>query len=786
MPIPRHLRLRRFRHVPPTFHFAALRSMATIHRGDYATLTEDDVKHFATILASTSILSSLPPFNHPQSDLDSYNNDWMGKYKGHSKLVLKPKSTTEVSAVLKHCYERKLAVVPQGGNTGLVGSAVPANDEVILSLANMSKIRTFDPMSGIIVQKEGKSASCQKIIYVIDLPYSCQIGGNISTNAGGLRVLRYGSLHGSVLGLEVVLPNGEILDQLSTMRKDNTGYDLKQLFIGAEGTLGIVTAVSILCPPAPRAQQNLVLALPSYDKLPEVFKLAKTYLSEVLSAFELFDREAYDLVCHHTGKRGLDENEIGDSKFFVLIETSGGRAEHDEEKLSSLLETLYATATSPSPLINSGVLSQSTDQFASLWSLREGIPEAAGKTGKVYKYDISVPVREFMNVTNLVRNRLQERGLYRCGPSSQVSYVMGYGHVGDGNLHINVVANAYNQEIEKALEPFVFEVVQSHKGSISAEHGLGLQKTQHLHYSKSQVSRDWMRRVKLLFDDKGIMNPGKVVARETKPWQSLTAGTFAGAVEAFITYPTEFVKTRSQFDGNKVPKDGPIAIIRDTWAKHGPKGFYSGCTALVVGNAAKAGVRFVSYDKFKQMLADKDGRVSAPRSLVGAGMMEAILAVTPSETIKTKLIDDSKLPQPRFRGLIHGSACIVREEGLLGIYRGLFPVMMRQGANSAVRFTTYSTLKQFVQSNMRLREGVPLPSSVTFGVGAVAGLVTVYTTMPLDVIKTRMQSLKARSQYKNSFDCAYQTFVNDGITSFWRGTTPRLARLMVSSPMINS
>lgn len=121
MPIPRHLRLRRFRHVPPTFHFAALRSMATIHRGDYATLTEDDVKHFATILASTSILSSLPPFNHPQSDLDSYNNDWMGKYKGHSKLVLKPKSTTEVSAVLKHCYERKLAVVPQGGNTGLVG-----------------------------------------------------------------------------------------------------------------------------------------------------------------------------------------------------------------------------------------------------------------------------------------------------------------------------------------------------------------------------------------------------------------------------------------------------------------------------------------------------------------------------------------------------------------------------------------------------------------------------------------------------------------------------------------
>ncbi|CAE6418995.1 unnamed protein product [Rhizoctonia solani] len=276
-----------------------------------------------------------------------------------------------------------------------------------------------------------------------------------------------------------------------------------------------------------------------------------------------------------------------------------------------------------------------------------------------------------------------------------------------------------------------------------------------------------------------------VAKKETKPWQSLAAGTFAGAVEAFVTYPTEFVKTRSQFDGNK---EGPIAIIRSTWNQHGARGFYSGCTALVVGNAAKAGVRFVSYDRFKRALADKDGRVSAPRSLVaglGAGMMEAVFAVTPSETIKTKLIDDSKLPQPRFRGLIHGTRIIVREEGIRGIYRGLFPVMMRQGANSAVRFTTYSTLKQFVQSNMRLREGVPLPSSVTFGVGAIAGLVTVYTTMPLDVIKTRMQSLKARAQYKNSFDCAYQTFVNDGVLSFWRGATPRLARLMASHHKTN-
>lgn len=205
--------------------------------------------------------------------------------------------------------------------------------------------------------------------------------------------------------------------------------------------------------------------------------------------------------------------------------------------------------------------------------------------------------------------------------------------------------------------------------------------------------------------------------------------------------------------------------------------------ALVVGNSVKAGVRFVSYDHFKHALADAEGKVSAPRSLLaglGAGMMEAIFAVTPSETIKTKLIDDSKSPNPRFRGLIHGTGIIVREEGLRGVYRGLFPVMMRQGANSAVRFTTYTTLKQFVQGQGRA--GQQLSSVMTFGIGAFAGLITVYTTMPLDVIKTRMQSLEARQAYRNSFHCAYRIFTEEGIRRFWTGTTPRLARLVVCVP----
>ncbi|ESK82473.1 mitochondrial tricarboxylate transporter [Moniliophthora roreri MCA 2997] len=272
------------------------------------------------------------------------------------------------------------------------------------------------------------------------------------------------------------------------------------------------------------------------------------------------------------------------------------------------------------------------------------------------------------------------------------------------------------------------------------------------------------------------------MSKKEKPIHSLIAGSMAGAIEAFITYPTEFVKTRSQFGGKK---QAPVTIVKETLKTQGVAGLYSGCMALVIGNAAKAGVRFVSYDHFKSILADSQGKISAPRSLVaglGAGMMEAIFAVTPSETIKTKLIDDAHRPNPQYRGLVHGTVSIVRQEGILGIYRGLFPVMMRQGANSAVRFTTYSTLKQFVQGTAR--PGQTLPSAITFGIGAIAGLVTVYTTMPLDVVKTRMQSLEAKSQYRNSFHCAYRIFTEEGVLRFWTGTTPRLARLVLSGGIV--
>lgn len=270
-------------------------------------------------------------------DLVFYNEDWMRKYRGSSQIVLKPKNAEQVSAILKHCNERKLAVVPQGGNTGLVGGSIPVFDEIVISMSNMNKIRSFDPVSGILVSDAGvilenadKYLGDNGYIFPLDLGAkgSCHVGGVVATNAGGLRLLRYGSLHGSVLGIEAVMADGTIVNNLSTLRKDNTGYDLKQLFIGSEGTLGVITGISILCPPRPTAVNVAFLGLESYEQVQKTFVKAKKELSEILSAFECMDTISQDIVAEHTDLiRPLSEK----YPFYVLIETSGSNKEHDDE-----------------------------------------------------------------------------------------------------------------------------------------------------------------------------------------------------------------------------------------------------------------------------------------------------------------------------------------------------------------------------------------------------------------------------------------------------------------------
>ncbi|KAI8384885.1 mitochondrial carrier domain-containing protein [Radiomyces spectabilis] len=276
--------------------------------------------------------------------------------------------------------------------------------------------------------------------------------------------------------------------------------------------------------------------------------------------------------------------------------------------------------------------------------------------------------------------------------------------------------------------------------------------------------------------------------KKKDPILSFIAGTAGGAVEGAVTYPTEYVKTRLQLQAGgklqpgevrfKGPVDCFVQIVKTKGIGH----IYTGVGALVIGNAAKAGVRFLTYDQIAGLLKDKDGKLTGVRSLLaglGAGMTEAALVVTPSETIKTKLIHDKNLANPRFNGLLHGTMTILKEEGISGVYRGLGPVMAKQGANSAVRFSCYSTFKTQMQK-WRGKGNEPLPAAHTFVVGGMAGIVTVYATMPFDVIKTRMQGLDARTLYKNSFDCVMQVVKKNGVFSLWKGTTPRLVRLVLA------
>jgi len=466
----------------------------------FAQLTKEHVDYFKDIVGSNAVIDAVT--NEAASDdVEPFNADWMQKYRGHCKLVLKPASKEEVSKILSYCNNHKLAVVPQGGNTGLVGGSVPVFDEIVINLGRMNKIRSFDDVSGILVADAGcilettdNYLAERGYVFPLDLGAkgSCQIGGNIATNAGGLRLLRYGSLHGNVLGIEAVLPNGTIVDDLFKLRKNNTGYDLKQLFIGGEGTTGIVTGVSVQCPQRSQAVNVAFLGLESFEKVQQAFREAKLQLSEILSAFELMDARSQKLV------RDVRKNQQpleGDHPFYCLIETSGSNADHDSEKLEQFLEDVMGK-----DIVADGVLSQDETQARSLWGWREGIPECLGHWGGVYKYDVSIPLKELYQLVDDVRVRIEDAGLVGESSDKPVVAVVGYGHMGDSNLHLNVAVRRYTPEVEKILEPYVYEWISKRQGSISAEHGLGLAKKKYIGYSRSDTMVDLMKQIKQLYD----------------------------------------------------------------------------------------------------------------------------------------------------------------------------------------------------------------------------------------------------------------------------------------------
>eukprot|EP01029_Cantina_marsupialis_P001500 TRINITY_DN11281_c0_g1_i1.p1 TRINITY_DN11281_c0_g1~~TRINITY_DN11281_c0_g1_i1.p1 ORF type:complete len:492 (-),score=183.90 TRINITY_DN11281_c0_g1_i1:389-1864(-) len=456
-----------------------------------------DIDLFKSYLGENNVITD-------PDELRSANTDWMKQYFGNSPVILRPKTTAQVSAIMRHCDSVGLKVVPQGGNTGLVGGSVPVADEVILSMSNMRDIISFDENSGIVVCDAG--CILQNVddwlrekdhIFPLDLGAkgSCHVGGVVATNAGGLRLLRYGSLHGSVMGLEVVKADGTVLDLLKELRKDNTGYDMKQLFIGSEGTLGVITKVAVACPAKSNSVQLAMLACPSFDAVRKVVKKARTDLGEILSAVEFLENCCLEMEIEQLGVRSPFESK---SAYYMMIESSGSNNDHDVEKMSTFLEEVMEEG-----LVEDGTLAQSEQAFHELWALREDITLGLAAKGHMYKHDVSLPMQSMADVLEAVREKLDGK-----------AEVFGYGHLGDGNLHLNAVTSEYEPGVKKIIDDQLYSMIADLGGSVSAEHGIGQMKVNKIQLSKSQEVLRSMADVKKVMDPNNTLNPGKVIPPE--------------------------------------------------------------------------------------------------------------------------------------------------------------------------------------------------------------------------------------------------------------------------------
>jgi FAD/FMN-containing dehydrogenase len=455
------------------------------------------------------------------SELEPYLTEWRGLFHGQTPLLLLPASVAEVSAILRLCHEHGVGVVPQGGNTGLVGGAIPglAADgpaEVLLSARRLNNVREIDTANftmtveaGCILEQLQNEAAEQNLYFPLSLAAegSCQIGGNISTNAGGTNVLRYGNTRDLVLGLEVVLPDGTVYDSLSGLRKDNAGYDLKQLFIGAEGTLGFITAATLKLFSAPRSTATAWLAVVDPAAAVKLYGEARANVGDDMVAFELIPQLAVDMVLSHIPacRDPLEsQSEVETAGWFVLLEMAGARLQtQTDEQLTDFLATCLETE-----LITDGIVASSEAQRLELWRLRHSISEAQKHAGGSIKHDISVPVSrmpEFLQQAD----RLVQEILPDVRP-------VPFGHLGDGNLHYNLSQpeNMSKQDFIDMWEQFnhaVHTLAVTMGGSFSAEHGIGLLKVGELERLSDVVDLRLMRAIKHAFDPKGIMNPGKVL-----------------------------------------------------------------------------------------------------------------------------------------------------------------------------------------------------------------------------------------------------------------------------------
>ena len=451
-----------------------------------------------------------------EGDLAAYEQDWRRRERGRALAVVRPASTAEVAAVVRACAAQGVAIVPQGGNTGLSVGSVPdvSGRQVVLSLRRMDAVRAIDGANltltveaGCILRNLQDVARDAGHLFPLSLAAegSCTLGGNLATNAGGTQVVRYGNARELCLGLEVVTAQGEVWDGLTGLRKDNTGYDLRDLFIGSEGTLGVITAATMKLHPLPAARLTAWAAVPSMQAAVDLLGLAHRHLGAGLTGFEVMGRFALSLVDRHCPQ--LRVPLCKDAPWCVLLENSDHESEaHARTQFERLLEAALEAGC-----VTDAVVAESLAQAARLWHIRESIPLAQAEEGLNIKHDISVPIARipaFVAETDAL--------LEREVPGVRL---VDFGHLGDGNLHYNVQApegadgKQFLAEQEERINTLVFDAVARHHGSISAEHGIGSLKATKLPRYKSPVALGMMRAIKGALDPRGIMNPGRVLAK---------------------------------------------------------------------------------------------------------------------------------------------------------------------------------------------------------------------------------------------------------------------------------
>lgn len=447
------------------------------------------------------------------SDISPYLHEPRGLFPGRSPLVLRPGSVSEVSRIMKLATETRTPIVPQGGNTGLVGGQVPdgSGREIVVSLSRLDRIREIDVQSntvtaeaGVVLEGLHRAAAAVDRFYPLALGSqgSCQVGGNLSSNAGGTGVLAYGNARELCLGVEVVLPTGEVLDDLRKLKKDNTGYDLKNLFVGAEGTLGIITAAVLKLFPVPRGREVAWAGMNSPEAALAFFMQALETAGPSLTAFELMERRPVDFAVRHM--QGIRQPLSEDWPCYVLLEVSSGRSPDDAR---SVIEDILANALQAGT-VGDAAVAASLAQAAAFWGIREALPPAQAPEGASIKHDIAVPIASIPAFMRRAADAVQS-----VSPGARPCC---FGHLGDGNLHYNVsqpvgADRAAFLALYPPMHHAVHGIVREFGGSISAEHGIGRMKRDELLATAPPLAIDLMRRVKAAFDPAGIMNPGKVI-----------------------------------------------------------------------------------------------------------------------------------------------------------------------------------------------------------------------------------------------------------------------------------